>query len=218
MDPDFWHQRWQEGKIGFHQDAVNRHLLDYWQHLNLASGATVFVPLCGKSLDMLWLLDRGYRVVGVEINSLAIEAFFAENQLTYRKDKQADFTLWQGDNILILEGDFFALSISILGKLDAVFDRAALIALPEPMRLAYVTHLRELLSPATPALLVTLDYPQAEMQGPPFAVSPDEVQRLYSSWCWIEEMASINQLSLDADFRERGLSKMHELVFYLRVN
>jgi len=194
MDPDFWHKRWQEGKIGFHQDAVNRHLLDYWQHLNLAPGATVFVPLCGKSLDMLWLLDRGYRVVGVEINPLAVEAFFVENQLSYRKEQQADFTLWQGNNILIFEGDFFALSASQLGKLDAVFDRAALIALPEPMRRAYATHLRELLLPTTPALLVTLDYPQAEMQGPPFAVSPDEVQRLYSSWCWIEEMASINQL------------------------
>jgi thiopurine S-methyltransferase len=129
MDPDFWHQRWQQQLIGFHQKETNRYLEKYANALNLQVGDTVFVPLCGKSLDMLWLHDRGYGVLGVELSPIACEAFFFEAGRHARKRKDGIFTSWNSSDIEILCGDFFDLSPEMLNHVRAFYDRAALIAL-----------------------------------------------------------------------------------------
>ena len=116
MTPEFWHQRWQRGEIGWHSDAVNRHLTEYWPRLGVPAGACVLVPLCGKSLDMLWLAGEGYVVVGVELSEQAVAAFFDENGLNAAVTDLAPhpFRRWSVDEITLLVGDFFDLSTETL--------------------------------------------------------------------------------------------------------
>lgn len=179
MDHEFWHQRWEADQIGFHQQAINRYLSSHWAELGLADGAPVFVPLCGKSLDMLWLREQGHAVLGIELSEKAVVDFFAENQLDFERVPQAPFIEYAGDRLSLLVGDFFALKAEDLHGIDAVYDRAALIALPEPMRYQYAAKMGELLPAGAHILLVTLQYPEGARQGPPFSVADDEVQALY---------------------------------------
>lgn len=216
MEPEFWLQRWQEQAIGFHQDEINRHLKEYWQRLNIAAAAKILVPLCGKSKDMIWLRQRGYEVIGVELSEIAINDFFSENGLTPSKVSHQDFVIWQSDGISIYQGDFFKLSADDLAGVQGVFDRAALIALPELMRKDYVTKLRQCLPAMTPILLITLQYPQSEMAGPPFSVHDREVHALYHEHYGIECCCEVDSLAENPRFRERGLSEMLELVYLLR--
>ena len=179
MHPDFWHQRWQENRIGFHQDAPTPLLLKHWPALDVPAGATVFVPLAGKSLDMLWLAERGHRVLGVELSQLAIERFFAEHDLHPEIDTTRHGIHYRADNIELICGDAFALDEAILADCAAVFDRAALIALPPDLRRRYVRELHARLPAGCRGLLVTLEYPQDEREGPPFSVQEEEVRALY---------------------------------------
>ena len=174
MEVDFWHDRWEKNLTGFHLDEVNPHLRENWAALNLKSGSRVFVPLCGKSLDLLWLADQGYEVVGIELSPLAVKAFFSENGLEAKLTHIDGLEYWQSDNISLFCGDFFSLTTEILGTIDAVYDRASLIALPPAMRKDYAAKLTELAQTA-PKLLVTLEYDQSKMDGPPFSVSQEEV-------------------------------------------
>ncbi len=216
MDPEFWHERWETSRIGFHMDAVNPWLVSYWQTLEVSRGDRVFVPLCGKSLDMLWLLEQGYQVTGVEISKIAIEAFFSENRLEPRTEPASDrFTRWRYDALEVLCGDFYDLDKSMLGSLDAVYDRAALIAMPPAMRPGYAAHLAGLTNRKTRVLLITLEYNQLEMAGPPFSVSEDEVHRLFGDKYSIECLAATDVLGENAKFRDSGLTMLRELVYRL---
>ena len=215
MDRDFWHQRWQQRLIGFHLDDFNPHLVSFWGRLGLDSSVPVFVPLCGKSHDLLWLADQGHPVVGVELSEIAVEEFFRDHGLAFERSEIDTFSVWRGAGITLYCGDFFALRSEHLAGIGAVYDRASLIALPLPMRRRYADHLRSLLPTSAPLLLVTLDYPQQEMDGPPFAVSPDEVRALYGEWYSVTEHHSED--ALDARFRERGVTRMDERVFALRA-
>ena len=213
MDPDFWHERWETSRIGFHMDAVNPWLVRYWPTLGVNRGGRVFVPLCGKSLDLLWLLEQGYRVTGVEISRIAVEAFFSENRLEPLTEPAGRFTRWRCDGLDVLCGDFFDLDKSLLGTLDAVYDRAALIAMPPAMRPRYAAHLAGLTDRKTRGLLITLEYKQLEMAGPPFSVSADEVNRLFSDNYSIECMAFTDVLEENAKFRDSGLTSLREQAF-----
>ena len=179
MEPQFWLQRWEEGRIGFHRDEVNPHLPCHWPRLAVAPPARVFVPLCGKSLDLLWLRGQGYRVVGVELSALAVETFFSEQGLGAGRDRDDTFTRWRCDGLDIFQGDYFALTPGILGPVDAVYDRAALVALPAPMRARYVAHMARVCDGPRPTLLVTLEFAAADRAGPPFPVPVAEVEALY---------------------------------------
>jgi thiopurine S-methyltransferase len=216
MEKDFWHARWQTGQIGFHQNEINPYLVDYWTSLQLEPQSRVFVPLCGKTLDMIWLLDQGHTVIGNEISQLAVEAFFRENRLTPAIRQQAAYTCWSCDRMEILCGDFFDLVPTDIGRIDALYDRAALIALPPGQRARYVARITQLLKPQTPCLLVTLDYEQGKMSGPPFAVSADEIRRLYQEGFSIEQLAHTDVLDDQPRFREKGLDAMRESVYRLR--
>jgi thiopurine S-methyltransferase len=190
--------------------------VDYWTPLQLEPQSRVFVPLCGKTLDMIWLLDQGHTVIGNEISQLAVEAFFRENRLTPAIRQQAAYTSWSCDRMEILCGDFFDLVPTDIGRIDALYDRAALIALPPGQRARYVARITQLLKPQTPCLLVTLDYEQGKMSGPPFAVSADEVRRLYQEGFSIEQLAHTDVLDDQPRFREKGLDAMRESVYRLR--
>ncbi|MGZ5056228.1 MAG: thiopurine S-methyltransferase [Methylobacter sp.] len=217
MQHEFWHQRWQQNQIGFHSDEINRHLQQQWPKLGIEPNSRVFVPMCGKSNDMLWLLAQGYQVVGVELSPLAVEAFFSDNGLQPAQRQQGNFVISESDRVQILCGDFFALRTAELGKIDAVYDRASLVALPQDMRIDYASHLSALLTPGAKMLLVAFDYPQHEMPGPPFSVQAEEVDRLYRGWCDIELLANDDVLEQELHLKERGLSQLHEQVYRLTV-
>jgi thiopurine S-methyltransferase len=217
MQHDFWHQRWQENQIGFHSPDINPYLLGYWSTLGIAVGSRVLLPLCGKSRDMLWLLAQGYKVVGVELSPMAVDTFFAENDMHPTVRRQGDFLVHQVDGLEIFCGDFFQLSTTELGKVDAVFDRAALVALPPEMRIDYVTHLSKLLESTQQILLVSFAYPQQEMPGPPFSVPGEDIEMLYQHWCTVELLTSEDVLQKELHFRERGLGSLYEQVYRMVV-
>ena len=215
MDIDFWHERWQANQIGFHQDKINACLERFWPALEQGYGKRIFVPLCGKSHDMRWLQQQGYKVIGNELSPLAVEAYFSEHGLTPEKQRALHFTRWRHADIEILCGDFFRLNPSDVGIIDAFYDRAALIALTPVQRPVYAKQLADLLGKDTPGLLVTLDYNQLEMSGPPFAVSATEVERLFSNDFKIKQVYSFDALDENQKFRERGLSELSEHAFHL---
>ena len=219
MEADFWHERWENNLIGFHLDEVNPKLIEFWPGLNLEKGSRVLVPLCGKTLDLLWLAGQGHEVVGVELSPRAVAAFFDEQGLTPDKTVTDRHERWQAGNITILCGDFFDLNSSDTGEISAVYDRAALIALPAAMRPAYAKQLKSLVPGPMKGVLITLFYPQQEMDGPPFAVSDEEVQNLLSNDMagWQAEMCqNLDILAQNARFKERGLNLLEEHVYLLR--
>ena len=213
MKPDFWLERWQRSEIGFHQRDINTSLQAYWPRLGLPDASTVFVPLCGKSRDMLWLRAQGHAVLGIEFIDLAVRDFFAENGLTPTVSMTPPFERWEADGFTLLRGDFFDLTAAALQRVAGVYDRASLIALPPAMRKRYVAKLAEVLPRGAQTLLVTLSYPQGEMQGPPFAVTEEEVRKLYRGEFQVEHLATKDILSPNSPFRERGLTALAEQVY-----
>lgn len=215
METQHWLDRWDNDQIGFHQDNTNPYLLQLWPQLGLTSGSCVFVPLCGKSLDMLWLRDQGHQVLGIELSRKAVAAFFAENGLNASVSTDARFERWQGDGITLLVGDFFDLKASDLDDCDAIYDRASLVALPPQMRQNYARHIQAIHPAGAPTLLISMEYPQAEMQGPPFSVEEQEVRDLYQAQRPVERLMDIDVLAENPQFRQRGLSHMHEKIYRL---
>jgi thiopurine S-methyltransferase len=217
MHQDFWRQRWARNEIGFHLSEVNPYLQQFWPSLNVAAGAQVLVPLCGKSLDLLWLAEQGYRVLGVELAQAAVEAFFSEQGLLAEIDQMGEFRRYRSGAIELLCGDFFSLTAADLLECRALYDRAALIALPAPMRERYAAHLASILPAGCGGLLVTLDYPQAQMPGPPFAVSEVELRRLLAEPQWsLHLLEARDVLAENWRFLQRGLSQLDERVYQLR--
>lgn len=217
MEKEFWLERWERQEIGFHQDEVNPYLSEYWQELHAARDGAVFVPLCGKSRDMLWLHELGHPVMGVELSPVAVHAFFEENNRVPHHVSSAKFDCCVADEICILCGDFFDLTKGDLANIRAVYDRASLVALPPEMRERYVGHLVSILPPGTKILLITFDYPQQEMSGPPFAVSIDEVNALYRDRAEIRLLAHLDVLEQNPRFQQRGLTRLHENIFLLTL-
>jgi len=215
MKPNFWHERWQRNEIGFHQQEINAHLQDYWAQLAVPAGGQVFVPLCGKSRDLLWLRARGHAVLGVEISPIAVRNFFAENELTPQVTRQGAFERYESDGLAVLCGDFFDLTPELLQGVTGVYDRASLIALPPELRERYAEHSSIILPAATATLLVTMEYLQDEMSGPPFAVREDEVCRLYDNRYTVTCLFSKDILAENSRFRERGLQALTEKVYRL---
>lgn len=218
MEPDFWHERWTRGEIGFHQPEINNHLKLYFDRLEIRSGAHVLVPLCGKSLDMLYLLEKGCRVSGIELSARAVTEFFEENDLHPETRAQPGAIIYRCDNLEIYCGDFFTMDLSGLVPVQAVYDRASLVALPPDMRVNYSERLTGLLPDGIRTLLLSLEYPQHEMQGPPFSVTRDEIEKLYGTRYEIEHIFSQDCLALEPRFREKGLSRFDEHVYVMRKN
>jgi thiopurine S-methyltransferase len=180
MDPDFWHQRWRENRIGFHQAAPGAMLMKHIGALDLAAADRIFLPLCGKTRDIGWLLSQGFRVAGVELSRLAINQVFQDLDLSPEIVELAGVTRFSAPNLDLFVGDIFALGADQLGPVDASYDRAALVALPQDMRPRYATHMARITA-AAPQLLICFEYDQSIMPGPPFSVGADELARVYGA-------------------------------------
>jgi thiopurine S-methyltransferase len=176
VDHAFWHARWQEGRIGFHEGQPNSFLTTH--HAWLAGCRRVLVPLCGKTADLAFLASQGHAVVGVELVEDAVQQFFAEHGATPDVTRQRDLAIYAARSITIIAGDLFATTEAIVGAIDGIYDRAALIALPADLRPRYTAHLRALAPNARRELLVSLDYPEGAAEGPPFSVPEGEVRAL----------------------------------------
>jgi thiopurine S-methyltransferase len=215
LQPDFWHERWRSGQIGFHQAAVDLHLQQYWPSLDLKSNSRVLVPLCGKSLDLLWLRDRGHCVTGVEISAIALEAFLVEHGVSARRRLGATFDTYEAEKLELFRGDFFSLTATLLSPIAAVYDRAALISWTSELRDRYVAHVTALTAAGAQTLLVTLEYPQSQMKGPPFSVAALDVERLYAPNHRIQELSRLDILAQEPRLRTRGVTQLHEVCYRL---
>lgn len=213
MQAAFWLERWRDGQIGWHQPEFHPALEKYWPALG--AGTRVLVPLCGRSLDMVWLAQRGHAVLGVELSPIAAAGFFGHESLAPERSSTGSFTLHAAGPYEILEGDFFDLTPDDAGRIDAWYDRAALIALPPDLRPRYAGRISALLAPGTPGLLITAEYAQEKMAGPPFAVAAEEVHALFDPHFEVGRLEARDVIAGNARFAERGLDRFVEAVYRL---
>jgi len=227
MKIDFWLERWNNNETGFHQAHINPYLAYFYGEKGLSDEQRkklkVFVPLCGKSRDMLWLSQNGYMVFGVECSERAVRDFFEENALNYKHAKKDQLALYmttdQASVVEIFQGDFFALQDKDLADVTDIFDRASLVALPEEMRKQYADKMAEIQRPGIRTLLVTLTYDQAEMNGPPFSVSEENINDLFSEKFSIEKLCFKDIIDDEPRMKNRGLTSLVETVYKLtRIN
>ncbi|MEM8994186.1 MAG: thiopurine S-methyltransferase [Acidobacteriota bacterium] len=185
MEPDFWHHRWQNRQIGFHEGMSNRFLVRHFGALGLPAARRILVPLCGKSRDIAWLLAEGHRVLGVELSETAVRELFAELDLVPEIEDAPAHRIYRGPGLEVFVGDFFDLTDPSAGSIDAVYDRAALVALPASTRRRYARRLAELTGGA-PQLVITFEYDASHMEGPPFSIDGDEVRRCHGDTYRVE--------------------------------
>lgn len=223
MEIDFWLERWNNNQIGFHQQQVNPYLVHFYGEKGPSpeqrEKLKVFVPLCGKSKDLLWLSQNGYKVFAVECSDRAVKDFFEDNALNYKHATKDQQGLYQSSDlsstIEIFQGDFFDLQKGNLEDVTDIFDRASLVAMPEDKRKLYVDKMAEIQRPQVRTLLVTLNYDSSEMNGPPFPITDEEVHDLYSENFSIKKLCFKNVINEETGLRNRGLSSLIETVFKL---
>ncbi len=210
MNAEFWNERWRSNQIAFHEGEANSLLREHFRELALFPGERVLVPLCGKTRDIHWLLSVGQKVVGIELVESAVEQLFAELSLEPSISQAGPLKLYQAENLHVFAGDVFELSSASVGPVDAIYDRAALVALPDDVRPKYAGHLVEI-SGGAPQLLITFEYDQSRMQGPPFSVDREMLEDYYSEAYEIREVASV-----DLAGGLRDLAEVKESLWLLR--
>ena len=210
MDADFWRQKWRACELGWHRSSANPMLVKHVGALGLAPGARMFVPLCGKTLDIGWLLARGFRVAGAELVESAVEQLFDELGVASTIEQAGPLKRYRADGVDVFVGDLFDLTRETLGPVDAAYDRAALVAMPPEKRPAYAAHVTEITASA-PQLLMTFDYDQSRVAGPPFSVPEAEVRELYAS---AYEVAPLDSAEVEGGLK--GFSPVMESVWLLR--
>jgi thiopurine S-methyltransferase len=215
MEPEFWLERWREARTGFHQDAPTPLLLKHWPAVGAEPGSRVFVPLAGKSLDMAWFASQGYRVLGAELSPLAVAQFFESQGVEPSVEEAADGLHHLAGPIELVQGDVFALDADAIASCTAVFDRAAIIALPPEMRGHYAKEIYGKLPSSCRGLLITLEYPQHERQGPPFSVGEPEVRALFGTDWSVELLERRDILEQQATFVAEGITTLHTSVYQL---
>ena len=215
MRAKFWLDLWQKNEIAFHKPEHNELLLEFWSSLELPSHAPVFVPMCGKSLDMRWFEQAGHPVVGVELASVAVQTFFAEAQEIPEQCYLERFISHQGIGTKIYQGDFFDLTAPLLDGVKGLFDRGALVALPADMRFRYADHLLRIIPDGTRILLIAFEYDQNLVAGPPHAVMPEEVHALYGGRCDVELLESIVTSDLPRHFSVHGVPQAAESIYQI---
>ena len=188
MKSEFWHKCWERNSLGFHQSQVHPFLLEYFRPLMRESDQEVFVPLCGKSLDLAWFAEQ-MQVTGAELSEIACRDFFEEKSLSYKQDSIGLFQRFYVENLMLWQGDFFQLQAESLPEFDWIYDRAALIALPKEMQQVYANHLMSFMRSGTRLFLISLEFPENELTGPPFPIFDSDIKRLFSG-CNIECLAS----------------------------
>lgn len=210
MEASFWHQIWEEQQIPFHESGGNALFIEHFSALNLPQGSRVFLPLCGKTLDIGWLLAQGYKVVGIELSELAVQQLFEQLGVEPLVEDCGALKRYSAPNLDILLGDFFALTSAVLGPVDAIYDRASLVALPAEMRERYCKVLLDVCEQA-PQLLICFEYDQALQPGPPFSISSDEIARHYAAHYTLD-----NRARLDVKGGLKGLCAASENLWLLQ--
>jgi thiopurine S-methyltransferase len=215
MDREFWLERWRKREIGFHEGRPNAMLEKHWPTLGLAPRARVLVPLCGKSLDLVWLAARGHRVAGVELSEIAVREFFTENEIEPAVEARGALTVWSGGDVEVWCGDLFALDSRQLGPIDGVYDRAALVAMPPDRQPAYGAQVASIVGPRASGLLITVAYDQDRMQGPPFSTPLERVHMAYGPHFEITEVDRGDALDNRSELRQRGIDSMESITMRL---
>jgi thiopurine S-methyltransferase len=215
LTPDFWIERWQRGEIGFHQAAGNELLPAYWSKLGIAAGDTVFVPLCGKSVDMAWLAGQGHKVIGVELSALAVEEFFREQGVEAVVSQAGAFAVHTAGPISIWCGDIFELPASALSDVTAVYDRAALVALPPDLQPRYAEKIQRVVPRAAKTLLISLVYPDGQINGPPFSTPREKVAELFGNHSEITVCEARERLDQSPNLKKLGVTSLEEAVYIL---
>jgi len=221
MEPAYWRNKWTKDEIGFHQARINTRLQRWWPSLELEAGSQVLVPLCGKTLDMLWLLQQGHQVLGIELSEIAVRAFFDENEFNYesRLDQHGlQHFVGTGDaeSLHLIAGDWFSVPPEYTVNIAGCYDRASLVALPGPTRQQYAAHLAKLLPMDTKSLLITMNYDPTKMSGPPFAVSDQEVRELFATSFTVNELEFFDGAERLGNLRDRGLDSLQEYIYCLQ--
>lgn len=215
MKAQFWHERWESDQLGWHQDAPGELLVHTWTELELASTVPVFVPLCGKSLDMRWLRDRGHPIVGVELSPIACRDFFAEAGVRVEPRTEGAFDVFEADGFRLLCGDFFDLTADDVADVAGVYDRGSLIALPPEMRRRYAAHATAILPASVRILLLSVEYDPSRMDGPPHSVNRDEIETLFGGDFAIRLLHASEPAAPPPRFVERGLDAMRDTAWLL---
>lgn len=212
MEESFWQERWQDGRIGFHEGHTNRLLETHFSALNMVPGDTIFVPLCGKSLDLDWFLGHGLKVIGVEFNQSAVEEVFQRVQLRPEITEFGGLRRYQNGDLTVFVGDFFALTPEMVGPVTAVYDRAALVAIAPQDRVRYARHVGDV-SGGARQLVISFDYDQSVMQGPPFSVPGSVVQKLYGE---IYDLSVLETRNLTGPMAERSKGGVEDILLLTR--
>ncbi|MFK8013027.1 MAG: thiopurine S-methyltransferase [Marinicellaceae bacterium] len=216
MKKEFWIEKWQNNQTGFHKSFVHPLLMEYIGELSLKPGDTIFVPLCGKSMDMIWLAEQGYHVIGIELSELAVEQFFTENNLQYDKKIEEPFVVYHCQSITIYLGDFFNLSKTHTAHVNAIYDRAALIALPEDLVEKYAKKMCSIIQQDVKQLLITLEFIKTSGPiGPPFTTSDDKVRALYNNNNAIELLQKVDIIAREEKFKQQGCRYLYERVYLI---
>jgi thiopurine S-methyltransferase len=215
LDREFWLERWERDQLGFHRSDTNPLLARHWGALGVTRGSGVFVPMCGKSLDMRYLESLGYQVYGVELSEKAIVAYFEEGGEEAERTEEFYLIRYRGRSTTLYCGDFFDLSTPDILGVRGVYDRGALVALPPPMRELYADHMQRIIPEHAHVLLVALEYDQSLLSGPPFAVPEAEVMRLYSDRCRVTCLERIVTNELPPRFAEAGVATAAETIFHI---
>ena len=216
MEPEFWTKRWQEGEIGFHRPEVHDYLARHWHVLKLEPESEIFVPLCGKATDMVWLAEQGHSIIGVELSPVAVDAFFAEQELQPTTRVSGPFMIKEAGPYTIWCGDVFALPPSVTRDISAVYDRAALVAFPPDMQPAYAAKLAELTPSRVPTMLVGLSYRQGEISGPPFSTPLPQVAMLFGPTHSLSIIEARDGLEQSENLKSRGVTWLEESLYILR--
>jgi thiopurine S-methyltransferase len=211
-----WLKFWENNETNWHGDRITQELVEYFELFALETRDKVFVPLCGKSLDMIYIMNQGFSVVGVEISEIGVRQFFSENNLTYKITKVDDFDLYSSENLEIYCGDFFSLTSKHLNNVKAVLDSKSLIALEPDLRQKYAKHLNDIISLGVRILLVTLQYPQHQMSGPPFSVDESEVESLFSMAFESRKLKSFNDIENGSKLVRAGVDFINNAAYCLR--
>lgn len=216
MKAEFWKQRWEQDQLGWHQSEANAQLVREWPELGIAEDAPVFVPLCGKSLDMRWLRERGHPVIGCELSPIACRDFFAEAELPAEATRDGRFERYETGGYRLLCGDLFDLESAHLEGVAGVFDRGSLIALPPEMRARYATHMAKILPATVRILLLTIEYDQSVVNGPPHSVPTDEVEQLFGQdYALTRRYLSEPSKPQHPRFLEAGLERWQEAIWVI---
>ena len=215
MDKEFWHRRWQKNEIGFHMTDPHHFLQQFFPLLQTQPTDSVFVPLCGKSPDLVWLREEGLKVVGIELSRTAIVAFFNENDLPGHWTDEAVLPFCSAEGYKLYCGDFFDLTATEVSGISAYYDRGALVALPPEMRVRYVAHMAALMPPGGRVLLISYSYNQKETKGPPFSVPQQELELLFSESFLVEILSEEDVIRSHQGLAARGVTKLMEYAVLL---